>query len=208
MKKNISKGVYLVVDSGMNPAKVLKQLEAVKKEDIAAVQIWNNPQLKEVDRTFLNEIIQLYTDVSTPILIHEQWELLSEIDFDGVHFDRIPKKFNEIEQQISRPFLKGITLTNDLDTVKKAEEHRFDYLSFCSMFASTTANSCEIVHPETVKKCREMTDMPIFLSGGIYPENMNLLNDLPYQGVAVVSGVMEVADPVQAVRGYKKQLNK
>lgn len=206
MKKNISKGVYLVVDSAMNPVKALKQLEAVKKENIAAVQIWNNPQLKEVDRTFLNEIIQLYADVSSPVLIHEQWELLSEIDFDGVHFDQVPEDFKEIEQQISRPFLKGITLTNDLDTVKKAEEYRFDYLSFCSMFASTTANSCEIVHPETVKKCREMTDMPIFLSGGIYPENMNLLNDLPYQGVAVVSGVMQAADPVQAVRDYKKTI--
>lgn len=208
MKKQISKGIYLVVDSGMNPAKVLKQLEAVKKEGIAAVQIWNNLQLKEIDRVFLGEIIQLYTDVSTPILIHEQWELLSEIDFDGVHFDQIPENFKDIERKISRPFLKGITLTNDLDAVKKAEEYGFDYLSFCSMFASPTANSCEIVRPESVKKCREITDMPIFLSGGIYPENMNLLNDIPYQGVAVVSGVMGADDPEQAVRNYKKQLNK
>lgn len=208
MKKNISNGVYLVVDAGMSPVKVLKQLEAVKNESIAAVQIWNNPQLKEVDRTFLAEIVQLYADVSTPILIHEQWELLSEIGFDGVHFDRIPGNFKEIERQVSKPFLKGVTLTNDLETVQKAEEYRFDYLSFCSMFASKTAISCEIVHPETVRKCRKMTEMPIFLSGGIYPENMNLLKDLSYQGVAVVSGVMGANDPVQAVRSYNKQLNK
>ena len=205
-KKYISKGVYLVIDSSMDKERTLNQLRAVKNEEIAAIQIWNNPAIEKVDKCFLKDIIQLYQDVPVPILINEEWKLLKEIDFDGVHFDSIPNDFLKIEQELDREFLKGITLSNDLEVVEKADEFSFDYVSFCSMFPSKTVDSCEIVHPGSVKKCREITAMPIFLSGGINPGNMDLLQQLPFEGIAVVSGIMKATDPVKALRAYNKQL--
>ncbi|HLR00509.1 MAG TPA: thiamine phosphate synthase [Sphingobacterium sp.] len=206
MKKNISKGVYLVIDSSMDKKQALNQLKAVKNEKIAAIQIWNNPVVEKVDKCFLKDIVQLYKDVPVPILINEEWELLKEIDFDGVHFDNVPSDFPKIKQELDREFLKGITLSNDLEAVEKADKFSFDYVSFCSMFPSKTVDSCEIVHPDSVKKCRAITSMPIFLSGGINPDNMGLLQQLPFEGVAVVSGIMKATDPVKALRAYNKQL--
>lgn len=126
--------------------------------------------------------------------------------FDGVHFDTIPDNYDEIISEVNRDFIKGVTLGNELDVVRKAEELNFDYLSFCSMFPSQTTDSCEIVRPETVKKCREMTGMPLFLAGGIRPDNVNLLSDLSFQGIAVISGIMSAESPKEALKEYQNQL--
>jgi len=48
--------------------------------------------------------------------------------------------------------------------------------------------------------------MPIFLAGGIRPENIGKLKELSFDGIAVISGVMGSDNPDEAVREYVKQL--
>ena len=77
----------------------------------------------------------------------------------------------------------------------------------CAMFPSPSAGSCDIVMPQTVKQARGMTGMPIFVSGGITPENIQLLKkETPFDGVAVISGILSAAHPQQKVKEYKDAL--
>src|SRR5690625_5063679 len=176
MKKTIGSGLYIVVNPAQEKDEIIEQLNKIKNENIAALQIWDNPDLKSIDKPLLQKILHIFKG-KTPVLINNKWEMLKEFAFDGVHFDRIPQNFQEIDRQINQDFIKGVTLENNLALVKKAEHLNFDYLSFCAMFPSKTVDSCEIVRPETVQKCRNMTAMPIFLSGGITPANVNKLKD-------------------------------
>lgn len=207
MKKIISGGVYVIVDPGMKLKTILKQLEAIRDENIAAVQVWDNPAVEKIDENLVRNIIRLFGPGKTPVLINNKWELMSEMELDGVHFDVIPETFNKISQEIGRGFLKGVTVHNDLKVIQQAEQLNFDYVSFCSMFPSQTSNSCEIVQLKTVQRCREMTDMPIFLAGGITPQNIHLLNNLSFQGIAVVSAVMKANDPKKVLQEYNALLN-
>lgn len=50
--------------------------------------------------------------------------------------------------------------------------------------------------------------MPLFLAGGIKPENMSKLVGLPFDGVAVVSGIMDSEKPNETIKAYLKQLRK
>ena len=77
-----------------------------------------------------------------------------------------------------------------MDAVKWAAEHHVDYISFCSMFPSSSAATCEIVSYESVKKAAKIFDKPLFLAGGIYPGNIKQLKDLEYDGIAVISGII------------------
>jgi len=208
MKKYISKGVYVVVDPAMDAARILTQLAKIRNEKIAALQIWENPGIKVFDTSLLQAVIDLFSDTAVPVLINNRWRLCKELNFDGVHFDVLPENLPEIRQSTGRPILKGLTLENDLSKVKKAESLGFDYFSFCSLFPSTTADSCEIVRPGTIVKCRALTQLPVFLAGGINLENMASLKDLPFDGIAMVSSIMKAEDPGELLREFNNILLK
>lgn len=207
MKKGIFKGVYIVIDPLMNKTKIIRQLEKIKNEKISAVQIWNNPKLKNIESSLIDSIIKVFQNTPTPILVNDQWELLKTHDLDGVHFEDLPENWENIQDEISRPFIKGLTLQNDLTGVLLFNELDFDYLSFCSLFPSSTADQCEIVSQETIERCRELTSKPIFLAGGINLENIQSIQHLPADGIAVVSSIMKAENPLEKLREYNKILN-
>lgn len=206
MKKAILKGVYIVVDPLMDEDKIIQQLEKIKNENISAVQIWNNPKVENIESSLIDNIIRVFQNTPTPILINDQWELLKNHDLDGVHFEELPEDWERIREEISIPFIKGLTLQNDLTSVPLFNELNFDYLSFCSLFPSPTADQCEIVSQDTIEKCRKLTSKPIFLAGGINLENIQSIQHLPADGIAVVSSIMNAENPLEKLKEYNNIL--
>ena len=205
----ISGGVYLVLNPAMEQRLLLANLEAALKGSLQVVQIWNNWQEGNHKLLLISAISRLCKAYKVPLLINEDWTLLQQTaDLDGVHFDNIPTDLNAIRVSVARPFITGITCSGDLDTVVWAQAHQLDYLSFCAMFPSPSAGTCNIVMPETVHKARKMTNMPIFVSGGITPENTRILKQqIPFDGVAVISGVLSAESPEQKVLEYHRALH-
>jgi thiamine-phosphate pyrophosphorylase len=201
-------GIYLVLDPGMEQELLLTKLSAALAAGINVVQIWNNWPAGIDKLKWIEAIAGLCSTYHIPLLINEEWQLLAQChDLQGVHFDAIPANYKEIQQAIGRPFLSGITCSGNLETVEWAHQHGFDYVSFCAMFPSPSAGSCDIVMPQTVKQARGMTGMPIFVSGGITPENIMLLKkETPFDGVAVISGILSADNPQQKVKEYQQAL--
>lgn len=203
-RHHISSGIYVVIDPSMEPAVLYDKLDSVLKERVAAVQIWDNFDENEDVMTLIVALCRRCHDKGVPILINNRWQYLRETPLDGVHFDTIPTDYEGIREGIDRPFLCGITCTNGMEPILWAKDNGLDYISFCSMFPSNTAASCELVSHDTVRKARRLYDGPIFLAGGIKPHNMGQLQDLPYTGLAVISGVMNSEAPDQSIREYLK----
>ncbi|WP_311951484.1 thiamine phosphate synthase [Mucilaginibacter terrae] len=205
----ITGGIYLVLDPARPLPLLLQKLEAALKGEINVVQIWNNWNADTDKLTLIEAIGSLCRQYNVPLFINEEWQLLTEtLYLDGVHFDTIPKGYNLIKETVKRPFMAGITCSGDLDTVAWADENQLDYVSFCAMFPSPSAGSCSIVMPAIVKKAHESTLLPIFVSGGITPQNIIALKEkTPFDGVAVISGILSADDPQQQVQTYKDALS-
>ncbi len=203
----IKGGIYLVIDPAMEIDFLISQLEkALKSRKITVVQIWNHWENVQ-DRPGLIETICGMAHASQiPVLINESWEWLKSTSLDGVHFDTPPDDLNAIRASVGRPFLTGLTVSNDLDRVVWAAGHSFDYISFCSVFPSPSASGCELVTPETLIRARELTDLPIFVSGGISPDNLHLLPNAAYDGIAVISGIMKQPEPEVSARSYYRAM--
>jgi thiamine-phosphate pyrophosphorylase len=204
----ITGGIYLVLDPAMNQGLLLAKLAAALTGGLQVVQIWNN-WLPGADKLKLIEAIAILCQpYNVPLLINEDWQLLAQSPYlQGVHFDNIPAEFNVIKAAVGKPFLAGITCSGSLDTVIWANENHLDYISFCAMFPSPSAGNCDIVMPATVRQARNITTMPIFVSGGITPENISLLKmETPFNGVAVISGILSADHPQQKVQLYKDAL--
>lgn len=203
----INHGIYLVVDPAIDEGELMESLEKAISAKPCAVQIWDNFHTPDQVAALICKIKAICRGTGIPILMnnHPEWAELFELD--GVHFDVLPS-----DHIISLPKLRqlgkliGVTINNDFDQIQHALLANVDYLSFCSMFPSSTANSCDLVEFDTVKKARELTTIPIFLAGGISPEKVAQLSDLNFDGIAVVSGVMSAADPGKAIIEYQKLL--
>lgn len=207
-KRLIKSGLYLVVNPSMDAKILLSKLELALKENIAAVQIWDNfAECKNID-SLIKDIIVLCHKQNTPVLINNQWEYLMQLELDGVHFDELPHHLKEIKQNLDKDFIVGLTCNNELSDVEWAESNQLDYISFCSIFPSSTSNSCELVEFETIQKARKITSIPIFLAGGIKSGNMKKLMKVPYDGVAVASGIMNAVQPTEVINEYLNELKK
>jgi thiamine-phosphate pyrophosphorylase len=207
-KLTIDSGIYLIIDPSMDEEILFSKLNLIVQEKIAAIQIWDNFN----DNQNIEELLlRIYAKTSLhkiPLLINNRWEILKQIPLDGIHFDEIPENFNEIKKEINRDFITGITCNNDLSTIEYAEKHQCDYISFCSMFPSKTANSCELVSFETVQKAKSIFSGKIFLAGGIDLNTIENLDKLDYDGIAVVSGIMSADNPSETIKKYQQKIKK
>ena len=205
----ITGGVYLVLDPAMDRQKLMKALQQALEGGADVLQVWNNwPRgftIHQKER-LVNKIVSLAENCGVPVLINQEWELLKTTRLHGVHFDEIPPDFGLIKRTIDRPFLVGITSSNNLDVIHWANHHQADYISFCSMFPSESAGNCEIVRPETVQEARKRTRLPLFVSGGVTPQNLAEFTGFGINGVAVISGILGSEDPSKAVADYKNAL--
>lgn len=206
MRKRIQNGIYLIVDPSINRHTLLNKLKEITNEKITAIQIWDNFNPNENLVEFINEILHLFHTENIPVLINNRWELLKQTNLDGVHFDKVQDNIRQLKYELGREIITGITCNNDLSIVKWANENELDYISFCSMFPSSTANSCELVTFNTVKEALKITALPVFLAGGIKPKNIEMLNELNYSGLAVVSGIMNTDKPVEAFKKYQQKI--
>ena len=204
MIKHELKGLYLVVDPCI-PG-ILPKLEQAIKGGVDMVQIWNHWLPGHQKEAFIHTVCDMAHQHNIPVLIHEAWEWLSRTPIDGVHFDQIPANWQTVKKEIDTSLITGLTCGNDLEKVRLAAEQQFSYISFCALFPSESAGSCEIVLPETILKARQITSIPIFASGGIDHGNLDKVLPLGVDGVAVISGILKARNPSIAAYQYRQVL--
>lgn len=208
-QRKIKGGLYLVVDPNMEHSKLLLALDsALESQVIAAVQIWDHWPDGRLSATLINEICRRAHRYHTPVLTNNQSELLWDYPLDGVHFDTLPTDIGRIKKELNRPVIVGVTLSNDIRILQEVHAGELDYFSFCSIFPSSSAHDCEIVQPAVVDAARAMVDIPLFLAGGINMENIKHLAAIPFDGIAVISGIMNDDNPKLAALEMYESINK
>ncbi|PWK75849.1 thiamine-phosphate pyrophosphorylase [Mucilaginibacter oryzae] len=206
---HITGGIYLVLNPAIDEATLLAKLHSALQGGINVVQIWNNWHPTADKPALINKVAALCKPRNVPLLINHDWVLLRDVPaLDGVHFDTVPASLPVIRDVVKRPFITGITCSGSLDTVAWAEDNGLDYVSFCSMFPSSSAGTCDIVTPLTVKRARALTNMPLFVAGGITLQNIISLKKLTsFDGIAIISGIMGADDPEQKVKQFQLALS-
>ncbi|MCS6796427.1 MAG: thiamine phosphate synthase [Raineya sp.] len=202
------KHIYLIINPAKPQAEILEKLASALQENLYAVQIWDNFTSEEHAKNIIPLVTQLCQARNVPVLINNRWQYVELYQLSGVHFDTIPADWEQIKKNLPNNIILGITANNDLKVIEWAEQQKFSYISFCSMFPSVTANSCELVRAETILQARTITTMPLFVAGGITLDTLPQLQPIHqyFNGIALVSGVMNAENPQKALQQYQQQL--
>ncbi|MDO5511093.1 MAG: thiamine phosphate synthase [Weeksellaceae bacterium] len=204
------KGIYLVIDPSKPTEALFKKTKLAVQAGVEIIQIWNHWDINSTllqKKEFIANLKVVLEPFHVRLFINDDWQLALQEDLDGVHFDELPVDFDLIRTELEDKII-GITVANDLMKIREAHDLGLSYMSFCAVFPSKSVNTCEIVDFKNIEEARKITDMSIFVSGGVTPENISRLKNLQVDGVAVISGVLEADDPYSRVKEYIESLNK
>jgi thiamine-phosphate pyrophosphorylase len=203
--KKINGGLYLVIDPALGLDFIVPKVEQAIRGGVDVLQIWNNWGKEQNKHELIKAVCDLAHKYHIPVLINEEWQLLQSTELDGAHFDDIPD-IAAIRQIIERPIITGLTCGNNLNHIKWATDNQLDYISFCSMFPSSSAGICEIVRKETVMHARQLTSLPIFVAGGLSLNNIEELAGAGIDGIALISAIMQAEDAMESAKQFKEKL--
>lgn len=200
-------GLYLVVSPVRPPDELLVAVEKALEGGVDILQL--------IPREADSETLKLAKDLSSlteqydaPFLVNGNLQLAKKAGADGLHLDRYDLTPSEVKQVLGKHCIVGYTLGVQLERLKWAETVGADYVSFCSVFPTSSATQCEIVPIETIRAAKHQTTLPVFAAGGINLDKAELVLKAGVNGIAVTSALIEAEDPKQTARKFKEIIRK
>ncbi len=202
-------GLYLVVDTTIPDERLIPIVQQALEGGVDIIQLWGGMKDKAALKAIGEKILSLTREHQALCLIADNLDVCQAIGADGVHFDGydIPTTTpKSIKERIGKDKIIGVTVGNNLEKLRWAQENGADYVSFCSIYPSSSVDTCEIVPLEMIRTAKQMLSIPVFASGGITVENMTDILEAGADGVAVVSAILRASDPKLAAGAFKQKL--
>lgn len=207
-RKQIQSGVYLVVDPSYGEERVLSVAESSMEAGLDVLQLWASWKDDRSAVDLGKQLVGLSERYSVPFLVNNDLQVALNIGADGVHIDGKDPQPAEIREKMGKDCIVGVTCSTSMEKVLWAAEAHVDYISFCSMYPSTSVNECDIVPMRMVSEARSKVSMPIFASGGINLANAHEVLKAGADGVAVISTIMGSKEPALVTRQLKELVAK
>lgn len=139
-----------------------------------------------------------------PFLVNDDPQLARQLRGDGVHVGR-----DDPSPQIARAILGlraivGVTVYGKPGEEHAAESAGADYLSVGPFFPSPTKPEEPVLPLRILDAVVRRSRLPLFAIGGVTAENAGLLAQHRVAGVAVVSAIMDAADPREATEAIRR----
>jgi len=196
-------GLYLVVAPVMPFDKLLVTVKKALKGGVDLLQLIPGEESSEILR-LAEDLSSLTEQYDVPFLINGNLQLAKEVGADGLHLDRYDVTPSEVKQVLGKQRIIGYTLGDNFEKLKWAETVGADYVSFCSVFPTSSATQCDIVPIETIRAAKFQTTLPIFAAGGINLNNAELVLKAGVNGIAVTSALLKAEDPEQTALAFKE----
>lgn len=110
----------------------------------------------------------------------------------------------EIYQCVQRT---GVSIHNAEEAIQREQEGA-DYLMFGHIFATKSKLGAPPRGLEQLRNVAAQVAIPIIAIGGITPERVKPVLEAGASGIAVMSGIWEAADPLEAVKAYTYELQR
>lgn len=167
--------------------------------------------LREKNKTAMElvEIVKLITDKNVPlskIIINDRVDVAVITHAKGVQLAYHSLPVDGVKSNFSDLSVGSSIHTSE--EAQLAEEKGADYLIFGHIFSTPSKPGLTPKGLELLKTVSESVTIPVIAIGGIVPGNTGDVIRAGAQGIAVMSGVFEAKDPLEAVRRYRSYLTK
>lgn len=154
------------------------------------------------------EMVELLISKKVPlskIIINDRADVACVSNVKGVHL-----AFHSLPVELVKLKFEDLTVgcsVHSLEEAQIAEQQGADYIMFGHVYSTQSKPGLIPKGLEQLSFISESISIPIIGIGGIKPTNSRDVIEAGAQGVAVMSGVLEAEDPLQAVKQYRSYLS-
>ncbi|WP_342774182.1 thiazole tautomerase TenI [Aquibacillus sediminis] len=193
-----------IISTGKQEADVFSKIAASIHPYVDAIHI----REKSMTAKQIYELVGLLQKHHVPLsklVINDRIDVAYATKVGGVQLGYRSMPVEVVKQTF--PGLRIGCSVHSLKQAKQAEVNGADYLIYGHIFPTNSKPNLTPRGIEQLKQVNQHVQIPVFAIGGIKPSNVHQIIEAGTSGIAVMSGVLEAANPVQAVNAYVEKMS-
>lgn len=138
------------------------------------------------------------------LLINDRVDICIEAGADGVHLGAEDTDLKQARHLLGNDKIIGISCYNRIEKARTAAAGGADYLAFGRFYPSITKPGAVQADPQLLSQARREFNLPLVAIGGITPENGGALIRAGADMLAVIHGIFDQPDIVDACRAFEQ----
>ena len=175
------------------------QVEAALRGGATCVQLREKNLEYDAFLAEAMELKSLCTNYGVPLIINDNVSVALASNADGVHVGQSDMMASDVRAAIGPKKILGVT-AKTVEQALSAQAAGADYLGTGAFHVTDTKKDALPITHETVRAITAAVCIPVTGIGGITPENLDELQDLGLDGVALVSAIFSAPDIEQRCR--------
>ena len=184
------KGIYAILDeNNFNFENLIDYVENMIQHDIKIFQIRIKSSFSEKKIKIIESIKLLCKSNNCVLSLNDNVKLAKELDLDGIHIGENDMNILEAKGILGDKKIIGVSCYNNLEKALYAEKNKANYVSFGSLYRTTTKINPLDLNISTFKKAKNILNIPICLIGGININNVQDVIKLNCDLIAISKGL-------------------
>lgn len=198
--------LYLVTDPGMRWSKdLVESVRMAINGGVTAVQYRNKNASTSQAIEEASRLLEICRSEGVPLLVNDLVEVAVELRCDGVHLGQSDRTVAIARELLGEDVIIGLTITSPAELLRAHDG--VDYFGVSSVFATLTKpDAPDPVGLTGIAALRELTSRPLIAIGGVGAANAASCIRAGADGVAVVSAIMDSANPEQSSRKLLREV--
>jgi thiamine-phosphate pyrophosphorylase len=197
----LQRGLYLITPDDCDTARLLLRVQPLLAH-VACLQYRNKAATPALRREQATALLSLCRAAGVPMVINDDAELAAAIAADGVHLGEHDGAIPLTRARLGADAIIGVSCYDELARAEHAAAEGASYVAFGTFHPSPTKPHARRASPRLLQEAARL-GLPRVAIGGITPDNARPLIAAGADLVAVISGVFDAPDPLQAARQYQ-----
>ncbi|MGB2592754.1 MAG: thiamine phosphate synthase [Candidatus Acidiferrum sp.] len=198
--------LYVILDAALITSPETECAESLAEAGVRLLQYRNK---SASSRQYLDSSRQLGETLvprGVTFIVNDRPDVALLAGASGVHVGQEDLGAEQAREVIGHDKMVGVS-THNLEQFERATASSADYIAVGPIYStSSKANPDPIVGLDLLRRVRALTDKPIVAIGGITLERAGAVIEAGADSVAVISGILNAADPAERAKQYLKIL--
>ena len=196
----LSKGLYLITPDEADSPRLLARVEPLLPF-VACLQYRNKVADAALRARQASMLQAACAGAGVPLIVNDDAALAVAVGAYGVHLGEHDGDIAAARASVNDAII-GVSCYDDLARAERAADMGVDYLAFGAFFPSSTKPNARRASLDLLHESARF-NLPRVAIGGITPDNARPLIAAGADLIAVISGVFDASDPIQAARAYR-----
>ena len=198
----MEKELHIITNGQLKLAEVISIAQKITPF-ITAIHIREKDRSQEEIEHWIQQL--LYQGIPRKkLILNSHVQIAGKYNLTGVQLPTNHKNPFHIKKAF--PFLRIGVSVHSLSEALFYQKNGADFLLFGNVYETMCKPGLKGKGISQLEDIVQAISIPVMALGGVQPEHVPELNKVKASGIAVMSGVMEAQDPLEAVRAYQDKL--